>query len=156
LKAFAAMVDEPEALVLQRLSLLPGLVPLAMAAGEVRMDRKHSGKVMAITGFSILGVGLVGGLALIASGISSGCSNEGCSGDDGRMQLGLGVAAVSAGVGLALGIPGIVRMSSQSSLEDDAVARYRAAGSSTVAGSRSTPFQSRARVATWPLISLSF
>ena len=42
LKAFAAMVDEPEALVLQRLSLLPDLVPLAMAAGEVRMDRGRS------------------------------------------------------------------------------------------------------------------
>jgi hypothetical protein len=162
LKAFAAMVDESESVVLQRLHTVPELVPLALAAGEMRMNRKRSGKVMAITGFSILGVGTIGGLALVVSNISASCSNDGCgSGDDSRAHLGLLVGAVSIGVGLALGIPGIVRMASQSSLEEEAVARYRFATpsplpSSGVASVKSAQSQSSAGTITWPLVSFAF
>ena len=159
LQAFAAMIDEPESAVLQRLSTVPELIPLALAAGEMRMNRKGSGKVMAITGFSILGVGAIGGLALAFTGAN--CSNEGCAEDDGRVQLGLLVGAVSVGVGLALGIPGIVRMSSQSSLEEETVARYRSAIPSPlpcpgVTPAKSTQSQSSARTVTWPLVSFAF
>ena len=102
LNAFAAMVDEPESVVLQRLRTTPELVPFALAAGEMRMNRKRSGKVMAITGFSILGVGTIGGLAIFVSSISASCSNDGCgAGGDGRAHLGLLVGAVGVGVGLA-------------------------------------------------------
>ena len=159
LKAFAAMVDEPESAVLQRLSTIPEIVPLALAAGEMRLNRKRSGKVMTITGFSILGVGAIGGLALAVSGISANCSNEVCGSDDGRIQLGLLIGAVS--VGMALGIPGIIRMSSQSSLEEDAVARYRSATSTPIPSPvvtpvKSTQSQSSARTVTWPLLSFAF
>jgi hypothetical protein len=162
LKAFAAIVDEPEALVLQRLSAVPELVPLVLAAGEMRMNRKRSGKVMAITGFSILGVGTIGGIALVVSNISSSCSPDGCgSGDDSRAHLGLLVGAVSIGVGLALGIPGIIRMASQSSLEEEAVARYRSSSTSPLPSSapasvRSTNAQSPSGTITWPLVSFAF
>jgi hypothetical protein len=154
LNAFAAMVDEPESVVLQRLHTVPELVPFALAAGEMRMNRKRSGKVMAITGFSILGVGAIGGLAIFVSSISASCSNDGCgAGGDGRAHLGLLVGAISVGVGLALGIPGIVRMASQSSLEEEAVARYRSAipsplASSGVASVKSTQSQSSAGIIT--------
>ena len=162
LNAFAAMVDEPESVVLQRLGTAPELVPLALAAGEMRLHRKRSGKVMAITGFSILGVGAIGGLALFVSSISDSCSNDGCGeSGDGRAHLGLLVGAVSVGVGLALGIPGIVRMASQSSLEEEAVARYRSAISSSlpsrgVASVNSTRSQSSPGIVTWPLVSFAF
>ena len=161
LKSFAAMVGEPEALVFQRLSLRPDLMSVAMAAGEVRMDRKRSGKIMTITGFTILGVGVAGGLALVVSGVGANCSNDGCSSDDRRMQLGLLVAAVGSGVGLALGIPGIVRMSSQSALEDDAVARYRAASSSSVGSigvvsGMSMSVRPPTMALSWPLLSFAF
>jgi hypothetical protein len=132
LKTFAALVGEPEDLVLMRLSSQPDLIPIAMAAGEARMERKRSGKTMTITGFSILGVGVVGGFVLLASGIAAKCSNDGCSSDDSRMELGVLIAAVGSGIGLTLGISGIVRMSSQTSLEDGAIARYRAASPSAV------------------------
>jgi hypothetical protein len=144
---------------LQRLSTIPEIVPLALAAGEMRLNRKRSGKVMTTTGFSILGVGAIGGLALAVSGISANCSNEGCGSDDGRIQLGLLIGAVS--VGMALGIPGIIRMSSQSSLEEDAVARYRSVTSPSIPSPvvtpvKSTQSQSSARTVTWPLLSFAF
>jgi hypothetical protein len=156
------MVDEPESVVLQHLHTVPELVPLALAAGEMRINRKRSGKVMAITGFSILGVGAIGGLAIFVSSISASCSNDGCGeGGDSRAHLGLLVGAVSVGVGLALGIPGIVRMASQSSLEEEAAARYRSAipsplPSSGVASVKSTQSQSSAGIITWPLVSFAF
>ena len=161
LEAFAALVGEPESVVSGRLRTVPDLVPLALAAGEMRMNRKRSGKVMVITGFSILGVGTIGGVALVFSSISANCSSDGCSGNDGRAYLGLLVGAVSVGVGLALGIPGIVRMASQSSLEEEAVARYRAATpspfpSSGAAPVKSTQSQSSAGIITWPLVSFAF
>ena len=161
LKAFGAMVDEPESVVLQRLSTAPEIVPLALAAGEMRLNRKRSGKVMTITGFSILGVGAIGGLALAVSGIAANCSNEGCASDDGRVHRGLLIGAVSVGVGMALGIPGIIRMSSQSSLEEDAVARYRSATSPPIpspaaTSAKPTQSQTSARTVTWPLLSFAF
>jgi hypothetical protein len=127
LQAFAALVGEPESVVSQRLAASPDLLPFAAAAAEVRMERRSSGKVMTIAGFTVLGVGTVVGLAMVFSGIGAKCTNDGCSSDDGRIQLGLLTAALSSGVGLALGIPGIVRMARQSEIETEAAARYRSA-----------------------------
>jgi hypothetical protein len=117
---------------------------------------------MAITGFSILGVGVIGGLAIFVSNISASCSNDGCgAGGDSRAHLGFLVGALSVGVGLALGIPGIVRMASESSLEEEAVARYRSAipsplPSTGMAPVKSGQAQSPTGIITWPLVSFAF
>jgi hypothetical protein len=132
LEGFAALVGDSPAVVAQRLTKDPGLVPFAIAAAAVRSERKSSGKVMTAVGFSILGVGTVGGLAFAivsgpCSGASSGDGSESCSSHATRAVVGLSIALVSQGVGLALGIPGIVRMAKESDVETEAAKRYGSA-----------------------------
>lgn len=69
LDAFAALVGEPTNRVAQRLSNDPGVVPLAATAAEVRLRRKHTGKVLAIAGFTVFGVGT----AIDSNGFISPC-----------------------------------------------------------------------------------
>ncbi len=130
--AFAELLGEPKDVVWRRLLADPGLVPLAAAAAETRMERKSSGKTMTIVGFTILGVGLVAGYLIVLSGISDGINcgyDSSCSqSNDGRITTGFAVGLVSTGVGLAIGIPGIVRMAKQTEVETEAVDRYQYTG----------------------------
>jgi len=126
LEVFAKLVGEPVAEVAQRLSMNPSIVPFAVVAAEVRRERRGSGKVLTIVGFGILGVGTAAGVTVFLSSLTANCTNDGCTGSDGRFRLGLLIVALSQGVGLALGIPGIVRMASQSDAENEAAARYHA------------------------------
>jgi hypothetical protein len=130
--AFAELLGEPKEVVWRRLLADPGLVPFAAAAAATRMERKSSGKTMTIVGFTILGVGLTAGYLIILSGISDSvnCSfDSACSqSNDGRITTGFVVGLVSTGVGLAIGIPGIVRMAKQTEVETEAVDRYQYAG----------------------------
>jgi hypothetical protein len=142
LEAFAELVGEPMASVTLRLSMEPSLIPLAVAAAEVRRERRRSGKVLTIVGFSVLGAGTGAGVAIFISGIAANCTSEMCSSNDGRMQLGLLIVALSQGVGLALGIPGIVRMVRQSDTETEAAARYHAAAMNRTTDRSATPSQS--------------
>jgi hypothetical protein len=132
LDSFAELLGEPRPVVWQRLQLDPGLVPFAAAAADERMSRKSTGKIMTITGFSILGVGVIGGYVIMLSSIAdTGCTYDGsCSNDMGRrLMTGLVVILASTGVGLGIGIPGIVKMARQSEIETDAVDRYHYPGS---------------------------
>ena len=112
------------------LAIDPRLVPFAAEAADARMRRKHTGKLLMITGFTIFGVGSVIGLELIIDSLGSyNCPSGGC-GDLGHPGLpGLVVALVSEAIGLAVAIPGIVKMASQSEAETEAAARYPAATS---------------------------
>ena len=126
--AFADLIGEPRPVVWQRLHLDPGLVPFAVAAADARMSRKSSGKIRTAIGFSIFGVGGITGYVIMLSGIGINCGyNEDTCGNEvaSRMLLGLVIMAVSAGVGLGIGIPGIVSMVRQSSAETTAVERYQ-------------------------------
>ena len=132
LTAFAELIGEPRPVVWQHLLADPGLVPLAAAAADTRMERKSTGKTMTIVGFTILGVGVGVGYYLMWSGIMSGtdCLSYGstCAPDDGKIRLGLLLAAVSLGVGCGIGIPGIVKMAKQTEVETQASERYQYAG----------------------------
>jgi hypothetical protein len=77
---------------------------------------------MAIIGFSILGIGDIVGTAIIMS--TPGYPNVKSS-DQGQMMAGLGVALLSLGIGLALGIPGIMKMSRESEIETRAREHYK-------------------------------
>lgn len=126
LTAFAELIGETKPVVWQRLLADPDLAPLAAAAADARMERKSSGKALTIAGFTILGVGVGVGYVIMFSGIASAgdCSyGNSCGPNTDRMLGGLAVGVLSVGVGLAIGIPGIFRMSSPSEVETQATER---------------------------------
>jgi hypothetical protein len=128
LDAFAALVGEKTSTVTQRIAADPSLVPFAAKAADARMRRKHTGKVLTITGFTIFGVGTVIGLEVLSSGLRPvncpSSTTNGCDTGGNVAQVGLAIALVSEAVGLALAIPGIVKMASQSEAETEASAQY--------------------------------
>jgi len=130
LTAFAELMGETKPVVWQRLLADPGLAPLAAAAADVRMERKSSGKTMTIAGFTILGVGAGVGYAILLSGAMSsdncGYYESQCEPDTDRMLGGVMIGLLSVGVGLAIGIPGIIRMAKQTEIETQASERYQA------------------------------
>jgi hypothetical protein len=127
LEAFTALVGESTSTVAQRIATDPSLVPLAAKAADARMQRKHTGKVLTIAGFTIFGVGTAIGFEIIVSSLRPyNCPSGGCATDPGKnaARAGLVVALVSEAIGLAMAIPGIVKMASQSEAETEASARY--------------------------------
>jgi len=134
LEWFVQLIGDPMPVVWQHLVADPGLVPLAAAAANTRMERRNSGRTMTIAGFTILGVGSIAGYVLVLSALhddlnncdygASSCGNN----SDGQVKLGIAIVLVSTGVGLALGIPGIVRMAKQTEVETAAVDRYQLPG----------------------------
>jgi hypothetical protein len=151
LDAFAALVGESTSTVAWRIATDPSLVPLAAKAADARMQRKHTGKVLTIAGFTIFGVGTAIGFEMIVSSLGSyNCpspaNNCGAGGKD-AARAGLAVALVSKAIGLAMAIPGIVKMASQSEAETEASDRYHPLVATNV-GSTSSSSSS------WPTQSL--
>lgn len=122
ISTFARMVEAPEADVAARLAADPRLRSLALRAVEARAERKSSAKSQAITGFVILGVGNIAGIAIMAS---TPVPPPGESADSSKAVLGLGVALAATGVGLAIAIPGLVSMGRAGPDELQAIAEYR-------------------------------
>jgi len=146
LDAFAALVGESTSTVAQRIASEPSLVPFAAKAADARMRRKHTGKVLTIAGFTIFGVGSLIGWELIVSSLGSyNCPTPASSCNTGRNRglPGLVVALVSETIGLAMAIPGIVKMARQSDVETEASARYHPVPATSVGGTSSSwPAQS--------------
>jgi hypothetical protein len=97
------------------------MVSLAAAAADARASRRSSGKAMTIIGFTILGVGEIAGAYILVTTpgypqIQSGHGN--------RVLLSAGVALGAAAFGLALAIPGIMKMSSPTEVEQQALDAY--------------------------------
>ncbi len=83
---------------------------------------------MTIGGFTLLGAGVVAGFLVALSGPLI-CWDAACQREaDSRSHAGEAVMLASAGIGLALGIPGIVMLARQSEAEDKAVDRYQLSG----------------------------
>ena len=120
LEKFAELIGEPQFVVSRNLQ-----------ADPVRVERKSTGKIMTIVGFSILGVGAIAGYVIMLEGITQGlnCGDgyyDTCNNTNSDTALtGLLVAVVSVGIGLGIGIPGIVKMARQSEEETEAVNRYQ-------------------------------
>jgi len=122
LHAFSDLTGDAPGQVSQRLATDPQLTPLAAAAADARMRRKSTGKVLMIVGFAILGVGDIVGTAIMAS--TPGYPSNIESGQEGRLLVGVAVDLVCLGVGLALAIPGIVKMARQGDEENRALDYY--------------------------------
>jgi hypothetical protein len=113
-----------------------------------------------------MGIGLMVGGAIAISGITPdhSCPFEGGSdcnsgGNDGEVHAGFLVMLVSAGVGLGLGIPGIVKLARLSETEREALERYSSASPRPALifpspGARSAT--GLGRTLTLPLLSFSF
>jgi len=153
--------------VWQHLLADPGLAPLAAAAANARIERKSSGKVMTITGFTILGVGVGVGYVIMLSAITStgNCSSDyysnSCGPNTDRILGGLAIGVLSVGVGLAIGIPGIIHMTRQSEVETQASERYQAWGTGQPlvypgSYSQALPMRSLGRGLDLPLLAFRF
>jgi len=121
LESFSDLTGDAKRTIQHRLSTNPRVVPLAAAAADARASRRTTGKVMAIVGFTILGVGDIAGTYIIVS--TPGYPNVKSENQD-RMYLGVGVGVLSLAVGLALAIPGLVKMASPSEVEQRALDAY--------------------------------
>lgn len=123
---FAELLGEPRERVEEHLFWDPGMAPLVAAAADARRARKSQGKVMTISGFTLLGVGVVAGLLEALSGM---CFADACQSEsEAKSRAGEAIALASVGIGLALGIPGIVILARQSEAENQAVDRYQDSG----------------------------
>src|SRR6266540_1905357 len=112
LNAFADLVGDSRDIVSVRLLSDPGMLPLATAATEARMQRQRRGRKMAILGFTGFGVGAAAGILggiVVSNFDSSKCTQNderGCN-FDGLIGLELIVIGVVVGVGgLVVGVIG--------------------------------------------------
>jgi len=121
LESFSDLTGDTKRTIQHRLSTNPKLIPLAAAAANAHASRRTTGKVMAIVGFTILGVGNIAGTYIVVS--TPGYPNVKSENQD-RMYLGVGVGLLALAAGLALAIPGLVKMASPSEVEQRALDAY--------------------------------
>jgi hypothetical protein len=129
LEEFAKLVGEPASVVSQHLLTNPGLVPNAAAAADARMKRRSTGATLTIVGGTLFGVGSVTASIILLNGLANpaSCDADVCESSslNPGLLVGLSLAAISVAAGLALGIPGIIRLSRQSTTETEAAERYQ-------------------------------
>lgn len=152
ISTFADIVDDTSDGVTQRLRSDANLGARVVKAVQTRDDRKRTGMALIVAGGVVLvGAGIAGSLIIVtAPGYPEVGSNQ-----SGRVLLGLGVDLVGVGVGLALGIPGIVKVSARSDEENQAIDYYRRAGDSVPRAPPPAP-PSPGFVMSLPIVSGSF
>jgi hypothetical protein len=124
---FVELVGDSESVVWQRLLADPGLVPLAAAAANARTNRRRNATGMMAVGFTIVGLGSTITLFLLAGGpdVDGACSAS--AGKSSCLKV-EGFFVGSLVVGLALAIPGLVKMARETEIERGAVERYQSPG----------------------------
>jgi hypothetical protein len=128
--AFADLLGEPVEDVAWRLHNEPRLIPLAAAAADARLTRQNFGKQMMTGGFMLFGLGMTVALGAVMSTMpapgtcddSDPCQPSPMSAKANAIGV---VGLVTAALGLALAIPGIVVMARQTDIETEAVSRYQ-------------------------------
>lgn len=119
------MVGDDPNVVAQILAFHPDLIPAAVAATKARTDRRRVGTALIVSGFSALGVGLIGGL-LEALSAPLLCFDDACRERQSHAEsAGKTIAIAGAAAGMALAIPGFIRSAVASSAETDAIRKYR-------------------------------
>ena len=155
-ESFGAVVSETEAEVAQTLLGHPELIPVAAAAADARDQRKHTGKVLTAMGFGTLGVGLVAAVLTAHSAPLICFDDEACRQQQQNASLSAQILAITgASIGLALAVPGFVKMAKDSDIELDAVRRYRAVKPEAMPPSPWDPTRRQAGNLMRPLASLS-
>ena len=155
-ETFADLVRESDQDVLRRLKAAPELIPLAAAAAQAVKKRERRGKIMTGLGFTILGAGVTVGALVGLMGEPYFCDGP-CT----SKYAGTAVAIdlISAGVGLALVIPGILTLAGETDIEKEAVDRYHQKPKPEILLPLSSPRLSNGtsgRILGVPLLSLSF
>jgi hypothetical protein len=126
--AFADLLGEPVEDVAWRLRYEPSLIPLAAAAADARLARQNSGKQMMTGGFILFGFGMTLSLgALMSTMPALGTCDDPCQASpmSAKAKAIDVVGLVTAALGLALAIPGIVVMARQTDIETEAVNSYQ-------------------------------
>lgn len=168
LATFSRMVRQSKAAVAARVESDAAARDLVLRAVEARESRRGTGRSMIIGGASLLVISSVAWGYTVFWGLPrDDFGNDAQSQIDSnrrRLQWGVGVSVVSAAVGLALGIPGVVKLARTGDVERQAIEDYRDAEASSIerplpparpitrAGSSSAP---RAALVL-PVVSLSF
>jgi hypothetical protein len=125
LDAYAELFSQPNERVLRQLRSDPGLMPLADAAVDVRKRRERNGKGLTVLGFTVLGLGTGVAIYYILSQPVV-CWDSACrSSQNEHQQTATTVGLISAGVGLAIAIPGIILWALRSDAEDKAIDRFQ-------------------------------
>ena len=148
MKAFADLTGDSPYRISGRFATDPNLLPLAAKAADARMSRKTTGLIMTVVGFTILGAGEIASSVILVT--TPGYPDM--EGHEGRFLLGAGVAFASLGVGLALGIPGILKMTRTSEAEERALDAY----SPTRPDLAARPALGPGRVLVAPLLGVTF
>jgi hypothetical protein len=153
LDAFSDLTGDGQRKVAYRLSQNPNLVPLAASAADARTSRKTTGKVMAIVGFTILGVGEITSTYIF---VTTPGYPKIESGHDNRILLSAGIALGSIAVGLALAIPGLMKMARPSEVEDQALDAYAPGRREVEVSYLLTPPQALGQTVTLPVWTSTF
>jgi MFS family permease len=169
LNAFADLVGDSRDIVSVRLLSDPGMLPLATAATEARIQRQRRGRKMAILGFTGFGVGAAAGLlgGIVLSNFDSSKRTQddecGCGGDfEGLLGLELIVIGVVLGVGgLVVGVIGTNKLTEPSEAESKVLERYdplkaRRPPAMPPSYSFARPTGSAGKPLSLPLLSLTF
>jgi hypothetical protein len=123
MKAFAELTGDSPGKISSRMAIDPNLAQIAAPAADERISRKRVGMALTIIGFGILGVGdIVGSAIMVTTPGYPVAANM--SGHMGRFYLGLGIGLASMAVGLAMGIPGIMKIARESEEEQRALDYY--------------------------------
>ena len=121
LESFSDLTGDGKRTVAYRLAQNPDLVPLAASAADARSSRRTTGKILAIVGFSILGLGDITATYIL---VTTPGYPKIESGHENRIFLSAGIALGSIAIGLALAIPGLVQMAKPSEVEKQALDAY--------------------------------
>lgn len=151
LQAFADLTGDTPRTISFRMARDSNLAPLIVSAAEARKSRRRVGVAMTVVGFTILGVGNVVGSVIMLS--TPGYPN--ISGHEGQFYEGAAIAAGSLAVGLLIGIPGIIKMSSPGEEENEALDYYAPSRSADVSLRRLVPAAAPSAIAI-PLLSGTF
>jgi hypothetical protein len=152
LETLSDIVDDRGDHVLERLRLDPGLTPMAIEAIDAHDQRKSAGKALLVTGIVILVATDIAAVVIIATTPNYPFieSNQGWA----QLGAGLAVGVAGAAVGLAFGIPGVIKLAKHSDEETRLVEHYRPSSDSpSAAPAPPVSLNGAFRV---PLVALSF
>lgn len=153
MKAFSDLVGDSPRRVSARLAIDANLAPIAIPAADERISRKRVGTALTVIGFGILGVGGLVGSAIMVTTPGYPVASK-MSGHMNRFYLGLGIGLASTAVGLAMGIPGIMKMAGESEEEEQARDYY--SPNQPDLSMRDSPAQESGKTFSVPVMSLTF
>jgi hypothetical protein len=130
--ALADLFESRREEVVRRLSLDPGLAPLALEALYQHRERRNRGTAMTVAGWIVVGLGTVVGMGMFLEGdtqsrsfMGSTCDSACRSSASRKEGTGVLVGFTSTVLGLGLALPGMKSLRQRSDAENKAFRRYQ-------------------------------